>query len=89
MNTLTFALLLLSYSIGPATLISNRCSHCVRLGVKSTVRLAPMMTCTLAMCVSDATFDENGKPIPQPPCNTCYGEGRCSRGHEILYSDRR
>lgn len=65
------------------TLVDNKCSICMKSGLKSTVTLDLYGTCTAMACISP-TYDENGKPLPQKPCNTCSFGATCSRGHKLV-----
>jgi hypothetical protein len=65
-----------------ATLIDGKCSICVKEGRKSTVTMDSYGSCTLLAC-SPGHYDEDGKWVAPPPCNTCSRSGKCSNGHSV------
>lgn len=69
-----------------AELIDGKCSICMREHRKSTVTMDGWASCTLMACAGRNTYDENGKPVPVEPCNTCSASGHCSNGHKIQHS---
>lgn len=63
---------------------NGRCSVCKAKGLKSTVKMDGVSSCTTLWCGSaDPDFDEDGNPIPSKSCNTCTTYGKCSRGHSL------
>lgn len=84
MTALQIALLLVSYAIGPATLVEGRCSHCAKIGIASTVPGSAGAMCTLAGC-GTGYYDEKGIYHAPEPCNTCTSMPvKCSMGHEVI-----
>ena len=65
------------------SLINGRCSVCMKLKLKSTVRCNGVSSCTVMYCGS-GYFDENGDFNPPEPCNTCTTYCECSQGHTIV-----
>ena len=80
---LTLALSLLLFLSSPASLEDGRCSHCKRMGWKSTVAGATLGRCTLLGC-GGGYYDENGQFHPPTPCNVCSAETQCSNGHRVI-----
>lgn len=68
-----------------AELVDGKCSICMREHRKSTVTMNPYGSSTLMYCGS-GYYDEDGKFIPLPNCNTTIYTGRCSNGHLVIQS---
>jgi hypothetical protein len=66
-----------------ATLVGGRCSECLKWHLRSTVTMNPTGFATALAC-DPGHYDEDGKFVPGPECNTLTIYGRCSRGHKIV-----
>jgi hypothetical protein len=66
-----------------AELVDGKCSICAKEGKKSKVYMDGFGSCTPVGC-GPGYYDEDGKWVPPPPCNTCTYEGHCSRGHKVV-----
>lgn len=83
MNPLAWLLFVVSLSLGPATLMDGRCSHCKRLGVESRVILSGVASCTAVYC-GGGHYDEKGRYVAPPKCNSCTAVHECTRGHQVV-----
>lgn len=70
--------------------VSGKCSECVRLNMKSTVRMSAGGVVT-GVVPARGHYDEDGNWIPPSPDryrNTLTTTGQCSNGHTLCHVER-
>ncbi len=70
-----------------AVLVDGKCSICIEDHEKSTVTMESTGWTTSMYC-GPGHYDEDGKYVAPPTCNTTTSYGKCSRGHIVMESGK-